>query len=286
MEWLTQLNGAIRYFEEALDGDIDVAKAARMACCSEYQFRRMFSYMTGVPLSEYIRRRRMTRAALDLQRGDRVIDVALRYGYDSPTAFTRAFQGVHGIGPAAAKTEGSGLKAYPPISFTLSIKGEAEMNYRIEKMDAFRVVGVKETFDCSAEIAPKQIPEFWAKVTGSGFIPQICARMDAQPTGLLGLSVGDWPDGGSVDYYIAAASTQAPPEGMVAYEVPAATWAIFECTGPMPAAMQSLQTRVLTEWLPTSGYQYADAPDIEVYSEGDQSSESYKSWVWLPVQKA
>lgn len=283
MDWLSSLNDAMAYIEENLAGEIDLAHAARLACCSPYHLQRMFSYMAGVPLSEYIRRRRMTRAVFDLRSGEKVLDVALKYGYDSPTAFNRAFQGVHGAAPSAAKTEGVALKAYPPISFKITIKGEAEMNYRIEKMDAFRIVGVKMTGDSDEGFS--QVPKFWAKTAQAGKIPQICSLMNAQPMGLLGVSTGDWPNAKDFDYYIAAASTSPTPEGMEEYTVPAATWAVFECVGPMPGSIQELQKRIVTEWLPNSGYQYADAPDIEVYSEGDQSAADYVCWVWLPIEK-
>ena len=143
MDWLSHLNDALGYIEDNLDGDIDLDKVAQIACCSSFHFQRMFSYMAGVPLSEYIRRRRMTMAAFDLQNGEKVIDIALKYGYDSPTAFNRAFQSVHGAAPSAARQEGVNLKAYHPISFKITIRGETEMNYRIEQKEAIRIVGVK-----------------------------------------------------------------------------------------------------------------------------------------------
>lgn len=288
MDWLTQLNSALRYIEDNLEEAIDLNQVARLACCSSFHFQRMFSYMASVPLSEYIRRRRMTRAAFDLQNSDvKIIDLALRYGYESPTAFNRAFQSIHGVTPSEARKRGVNLKAYQPISFKISIRGEAEMNYRIETMESFRIVGVKLRANWSPEKQEgfTEVPKFWAKHAQLGTIPQLCEIMDPSMPGILGVSAGDWQHEGQFDYYIAVASDKSAPEGMVAYEVPACTWAIFECKGPMPTAIQSLQQRVVTEWLPGSGYQYANAPDIEQYSGGDQSSEDYKSWVWLPIQR-
>lgn len=288
MDWLGQLNEALLYIEDHLDGDVDWEQAARLACCSSFHFQRMFSYMANVTLAEYVRRRRMTKAAFDLQNtADKVVDVALRYGYDSPTAFNRAFQGVHGVAPSAARRQGVVLKAFHPISFKITIRGEAEMNYRIEKKSAFRIVGVK--LDCpwtpEKQEGFTEVPKFWAKHGQQGTIPQLCKLMDQQPMGVLGVSVGDWQTAGSFSYYIAVSSTLPLPEGMDAYEVPEATWAIFECKGAMPAAIQNMQQRIMTEWLPNSGYQYADAPDIEQYTEGDQSSEDYTCYIWVPVQK-
>ena len=288
MNWLSQLNGALQYIEENLENEIDLEQVAKLACCSTFHFQRMFSYMASVTLSEYIRRRRMTKAAFDLQNTrDKVIDVALRYGYDSPTAFNRAFQSIHGVPPSAARQEGVRLKAYQPISFKITILGEAEMNYRIEKKDAFRIVGVKLECPWTPEKQEgfTEVPKFWLKHGQEGTIPALCKRMNQDPMGVLGVSVGNWQTAGSFDYYIAVSSSEPVPEGMFAYEVPACTWAIFECKGAMPAAIQSMQRRIMTEWFPNSGYQYADAPDIEQYTDGDQSSEDYMSYIWVPVKK-
>ncbi len=288
MDWLNQLNDALRYLEEHLDGEIDLEQAAKLACTSSFHFQRMFSYMANVPLAEYIRRRRMTKAAFDLQNtDDKVLDVALRYGYDSPTAFNRAFHSVHGIPPSAARQEGARLKAYHPISFQISIRGEAEMNYRIETKDSFRIVGAKLACPWTPEKEEgfSEVPKFWMEEGRKGTIPKLCMLMDREPMGVLGVSVGDWQTAGSFDYYIAASSSHLPPEGMESYEVPACTWAIFECKGPMPASIQKMQKRIMTEWLPGSGYRYADAPDIEQYTEGDQSSEDYLCYIWVPVVK-
>ena len=132
MEWLKNLSNAIEYIESHLDTDISYEEAARIACCSTYYFQRLFSYVAGISLSEYIRKRRMSQAAFELQRTDKkVLDVAFEYGYTSPTAFNRAFQSVHGITPAAAKNQGITLNAYPPISFSVSVTGGNAMSYHI-----------------------------------------------------------------------------------------------------------------------------------------------------------
>jgi AraC family transcriptional regulator len=284
MEWVERLNQSINYIEENLDDVINYEEAARIACCSTFHFQRMFSYIAGIPLSEYIRRRRMTAAAFTLQSTDmKVIDIALLYGYESPTSFNRAFQSVHGMSPSTARTEGVSLKAFPRITFTISIKGDAQMNYKIEKKAAFRVVGVTEHFDMDVEEAFARVPLFWQKTIQSGMIPEILAQLNQPPYGLLGVST--CMNGKDFDYYIAVASGNPTPENMVEYDVPACTWAVFECIGPMPHAIQELQKRIITEWLPSSGYEYADAPDIEVYTEGDQQSSTYRSEVWLPIVK-
>lgn len=283
MEWIERLNLAINYIEEHICEEINLDEAAKIACCSVYHFQRMFAYMANIPLSEYVRRRRMSLAAVDLQSGDKVIEVALKYGYDSPTAFNRAFQSVHGIVPSLAKQGGIVLKAFPSICFQLTIKGDVEMNYRIEKRDSFKIIGVKEHYEINIKDNFADVPLFWQKTAQSGMIPKICSFMDSEPKGILGVST--CMNGKDFDYYIAAASNRETPADLVEYMIPECTWAIFECVGAMPTALQSLQKRIISEWLPTSGYEYANAPDIEVYFEGNQQADDYRCEMWLPVVK-
>ncbi len=284
MDWVSRLNEAVNYIEEHLDKQISYDKAAQIACCSTFHFQRMFSYIADVPLAEYIRRRRITLAAFDLQStNERIIDIALKYGYDSPTSFNRAFQNINGISPNAARAKGVSLKAFPRITFSITIKGDVEMNYKILSKDAFKIVGVKEHYDLNVEENFLQVPMFWQKTAQSGIIPAICSLMNKEPFGVLGVST--CMNGQDFDYYIAVATDKETPAGMADYTVPECTWAIFECVGAMPNALQELQKRIVTEWLPTSGYEYANAPDIEVYFEGDQQASDYKCEVWLPIVK-
>ena len=163
MEWIERFNNVINYIEENITQQIDYEEIAKIACCSSYHFQRMFTYMAGIPLSEYIRKRKMSLAAVDLQSGDeRIIDVAEKYGYNSPTAFNRAFQSIHGISPSAVKNGNVYVKSFPRLSFKLVVKGVEELNYRIETKEAFRILGVsappkqrvrKKFFCCSANVA-------------------------------------------------------------------------------------------------------------------------------------
>ena len=284
MDWLDKMNEAIEYIEANMTDEISYEKASKIACCSVFHFQRMFSYIAGVPLSEYIRRRKMTLAAFDLQSaGELIINLSMKYGYESPTAFNRAFQGIHGISPSCARKPGTELKAYPRISFTILIKGEEQMNYRIVEKEAFRIVGVKEHYEMNVDEAFSNVPLFWQKVIMEGKVTGILSMMNKEPQGLLGVST--CMNGKDFDYYIAVASDLPANTDIVEYVVPSATWAVFECIGPMPYSIQSMQKRIVTEWLPTSGYEYANAPDIEVYYEGDQQSKDYKSQIWLPIVK-
>ncbi len=137
MEWVHRLNQSMNYIEEHLTGEIDYEQLGRIACCSAYHYQRMFTYMAGITLAEYIRRRKMSLAAVDLQDGnERIIDIAEKYGYRSPTAFNRAFQSFHGIAPSSVKEEGVSVKSFSPIVFKIAVKGAAEMNYRQKKNSA------------------------------------------------------------------------------------------------------------------------------------------------------
>ncbi|WMJ82221.1 AraC family transcriptional regulator [Clostridium sp. MB40-C1] len=282
MEWLERLNESIKYIESNLDGTIEYEMAAKISCCTVYHFQRMFSYLAGVPLSEYIRNRRLTKAALDLQNGDKVIDVALRYGYESPTAFNRAFQKIHYVSPSIAQKKGTFLKAYPPISFKITIKGVEEMEYSIIKKQQIRIVGIKAPLEKNVEDNFKFVPKLWEESAQSGVIDQIVSLMNEDSNGILGVSacidkLDKW------EYYIATATDKKVPKGMYEYVIPAGTWAVFPGEGAMPKAIQELEKRIITEWLPTSGYEYADAPDIEVYLNEDPTNSKFE--VWVPIRK-
>lgn len=282
MEWIDRLNESVRYLENSLTGEPDYARAAQIACCSVYHYQRMFSYLAGVPLSEYVRRRRMSLAAADLLGGtEKIVDIALKYGYSSPTAFNRTFQKVHGVPPSAVRQGQAAVKAYPPLSFQLTVQGVAEMEYRIEKRDAFRVIGVTAPMSAEIEENFEAVPRLWAQAASDGTIPKLAALMDGEPKGILG--VCDCTDGGARRYGIAAASTQPAPEGMEEWEIGAYTWAVFPGTGECPAAIQALEQRIVREWLPTSGYEYADGPDIEVYLNPNPADAAFE--VWIPVAR-
>lgn len=282
MEWIDRLNQAVEYMEGHLEGEIDYSEAARLACCSVFHFQRMFSYMAGIPVSEYVRRRRMTLAALELQEGSaRVLDLALKYGYQSPTAFNRAFQSVHGFPPSEARKQGVQLKAYPPISFRITVLGAEKMEYRIEQKEAFRVVGYRMPLEKEIEKNFSTTPRFWGKVSQEGGLERLLPKMDGKRPGVLGLSAcfgdDDW------SYYIAVASDEPADGEMEEYRVPASLWAVFSGEGPMPEAVQQLEKRIVTEWLPSSGYEYGDAPDIELYLNADPADAKFE--IWLPVVK-
>ncbi len=282
MEWIGRLNQSIKYIENNIEGVIDYNEAAKIACCSTFHFQRMFSYIAGVTLGEYIRRRRMTKAAFELVNSDiRIMDLSLKYGYESPTAFNRAFQAIHNISPSAARKKGAKLKSYPKLVFTATVKGDSEMQYRIEDKKGFRIVGIKKEIETEIEKNFVIVPEFWKELMKTDLFSKICKLSNQIPYGILGVTV--YQDQNNYHYYIASATDEHKPDGMVEHRIPASTWAIFECD-PSPEAIQDLYRRFYTEWLPFSGYEYAETQDIEVYPMPDQSNKKVE--VWFSVRES
>lgn len=283
MEWIERLNASLNYIEEHLSEVIEIDDLAQIACCSSYHYQRMFTYIAGIPLSEYLRRRRMSIAAVELQQSEiKIIDLALKYGYNSPTAFNRAFQSVHGIAPSAVRKAGSVVKTFPPISFRITVKGVEEMNYRIEKKEAFRIVGLSAPMKNNTEENFSVVPQLWGKAAQEGFIPKLASMMNTSVMGILGVSACF--DNEQWKYFISVATSLPAEAPLEEYTVPAYTWAIFSGEGACPQAIQELERRIVTEWLPTSGYEYDNGPDIEVYLEPDPSKARFE--VWIPVVRA
>ena len=236
--------------------------------------------MAGMPLSEYVRKRKMSLAAVDLQGGSaKIIDVAEKYGYNSPTAFNRAFQSIHGIAPSALKDEGVSIKSFPPITFKITIKGVGEMNYRIETKDAFRIVGVSVPLEKEIEKNFAVIPSKWQEIATNGTLQRLTQMMNAQPMGVLGISTCN--DEEEWRYYIAVSTSMEKGE-LEEYTVPPATWAVSPGSGTNDS-IQELERRIVTEWLPTSGYEYGNAPDVEVYLNPDPQNAQYEEWI--PIVK-
>lgn len=280
MDWIERLNKSIHYIEDHLTDEIDIGQLARIACCSTYHYQRMFTYMAGITLSEYIRRRKMSLAAVDLQSGkERVIDIAEKYGYQSPTAFNRAFQSFHGIAPSSVKNEGTSVRSFSPIIFQITVKGATKMNYRIETKESFRIIGVSRPLEKEIENNFMVVPDMWQNAVTNGTVQKLAALMDTPPMGLLGVSVCN--DEEQWKYFIAVSSTKTNDE-FEEYLIPASTWAIFSGSGTNQS-IQELEKQIVTEWLPASGYEYANAPDIEVYINPDPENAQYE--VWIPVNK-
>ncbi|HEX9921460.1 MAG TPA: AraC family transcriptional regulator [Anaerolineae bacterium] len=288
MDSLERMNQALAYIEEHLADEIDFKQVEKLALCSEYHFRRMFSFLAGVTLSEYIRRRRLTLAAFELVHSDvRVIDLALKYGYISPDAFTRAFYNLHGVTPTEARNTGQPLKAYPRMTFRLMIKGVNEMNYRIEEKVGFRIVGIMKRVPLIYEGVNPEIASMWAGLDDD-MINTLKALSNVEPAGLLSASTNFSEgrlDGGELDHYIGVATTREHPENLTRLEVPASTWAVFESVGPFPETLQNIWGRIYAEWFPASSYEQVEGPEILWNENKDVNSPTFRSEIWIPVSK-
>jgi len=294
MDWLDRMNGAMDYIEANLADEISYDAAARIACCSTYHFQRMFSFIAGVPLSEYIRRRRLTLAAFELQAGGvKVIDAALKYGYESPVAFSRAFKKLHGVTPISACAAGVQLKAYPKMTFSISIKGDVEMNYRIEQCEAFELCGLSTII--KGNITP---PKFISQTHKSGKLRKMyddlgieCLPEDAphtpnEPKSLI-FALYNFQDDCTYSYLIGHNMPKCgAPAGYETLSVPALTWVVFSSPkdpGADPAIQCKRAWDQVSGWFSTSDYEHAYGPELEKGFNLGNSEFYYE--VWIPVKK-
>jgi AraC family transcriptional regulator len=285
---LASMNLALAYIEDNLTGEIDMRQVEQLALCSEYHFRRMFAFLAGIPLSEYVRRRRLTLAAFELLRSEvSVIDTAVKYGYSSPDAFTRAFANLHGVTPTEARTTGQPLKAYPRLTFQLTIRGVSEMNYRLEEKAALGIVGLMKRVKLVYEGVNPEIAAMWASLD-EATIATLKALSNVDPRGFISASTHFSEgrlDGGELDHYIGVATTHVAPDNLIRLEVPAHTWAVFESVGPFPETLQNIWGRIYAEWFPSSSYEQALGPEILWNADKDTSSSAFRSEIWIPVKK-
>ncbi|QWI69946.1 AraC family transcriptional regulator [Bacillus mycoides] len=289
MDSLKNMNAAMQYIEDNLTHEIDFKEVAKIAFCSEYHFKRMFSFLAGISLSEYIRCRRLTLAAFELKDSNaKVIDVAIKYGYNSPDSFTRAFQNLHGITPSEARSTSRSLKAYSPMTFQLSIQGGNEMNYRIEEKGPFQIIGIQKRVPIVFNRVNEEIASMW-KSLDSQSIDILKSLSNIEPTGIISASTnfseGRMEEKGELDHYIGVATTKTCPEQFTQLEVLASTWAIFEAVGPFPDALQNVWGRIYSEWFPSSNYELAEGPEILWNESKDVSSPNFRSEIWVPVLK-
>jgi len=285
VEWLERLNESIDYLEENICNDINLDEVAKIACLSKFHFQRMFHLVTGVTITEYVRKRRLTLAAQELVTfNSRVIDVALKYGYSTPESFSKAFRRLHGVNPSNVIDAQKSLKAYPRLSFQIQLKGAEKMKYRIIDKEAFKIIGKSIRVSTENGENLKRIPEFWRESNNNGFYESLAKQMGE--LGVLGVCM-EYDDKENMLAYMIAIEK---PEGemgidVVEKEIPAATWAVFDSIGPMPDAIQEVWKRIYSEWFPSTGYEHAGGPELEVYYPGDPGDSNYRSEVWIPIVK-
>ncbi|WP_042276279.1 AraC family transcriptional regulator [[Clostridium] dakarense] len=289
MNTLKCMNDALDYIEKNIEHEINYKEIAKIACCSEYHFKRMFSFIAGISISEYIRRRRLTLAAFDLRNSDiRIIDIAIKYGYNSADSFARAFNTIHGIMPSEARNSKKMLKAYPRMTFQISISGGCEMNYRIVEKEAFKIVGLKKRVPIIFEGVNPEISEMWQSLTPEK-IMKLKSLSNIEPMGILSASVNfsetRMEGHGELDHYIGVATTNKSEEQFEVLEVKSGTWAVFEAIGTFPDALQNVWGRIYSEWFPSSNYEVEQGPEILWNENKDTTSPKFKSEIWIPVTK-
>ncbi|MEU7333363.1 AraC family transcriptional regulator [Streptomyces parvus] len=286
---LERLNDAMEHIEAHLGERIEAADLARIAMTSEYHFRRMFSALAGLPLSEYIRRRRMTVAGAEVL-GDRdrsLLDVATRYGYDTGEGFARAFRAVHGIGPGEARRTGAVLRSQQRLTFRLVVEGSSAMRYSLVEKDAFRVVGRKARVPLIHEGPNPAIAEFIRGI-GREELDRIAALSDQKPAGIVGVSDRLDPsraEGTELDYWHGVVSAAEPPEDLDALDVPAGTWAVFESEGAFPQTLQYLWRDVFTQWFPSNPYASRPGPEILRVRLAEDGKRA-EAELWIPVERS
>ncbi|MCL2159942.1 MAG: AraC family transcriptional regulator [Oscillospiraceae bacterium] len=289
MDILTQLNRAMAYIESHIEDDMALADVSSVTAYSPYHFGRLFYYIADMPLSEYIRKRKLSLAAMKLQNGsDKVIDLAVMYGYDSADSFTRAFVKQHGATPTAARKPGVNLIIFPPLTFQIKIEGVQAMNVRIEQKESFEVVGVERRFKNDET---DKISGFWDEKFKDGSLERL--KKQIKRNDLIGVCGHMDEQKGDFLYMIALfAEESSNTDGFSLIKAPAATWAIFRSEefeqNPYGAEIAKLFQNAYKEWLPSSGYDKIEGRDGEIYDMeiyGVTEKGKFFEEVWLSVTK-
>ena len=284
MSWMEAIGSAIQYIEAHITEELTVEEIAAYIGFSPFYFQKGFAMLCGFTIGEYIRSRRLALAGNDLATGsEKIIDIAMKYGYDSPDSFTKAFTRFHGVTPTAARKDRVMLKSFAPLKIKLSLEGGYLMDYRIEKKEAFAVLGSAGTFPY--EGAKQTIPQFWQAHFAAGKGSVVCGK--------YGINIDAQMGHDTFEYLIADDYTPGKPipDGFVTRTIPALTWAVFPCTGPLPQALQDVNTKIFTEWLPAlRDYEFAAGYCVEMYADPREFSkgtldEKYYSEIWIPVKK-
>ncbi|MBQ5341513.1 MAG: AraC family transcriptional regulator, partial [Oscillospiraceae bacterium] len=292
MEWTTCIRTAIEYMEEHLEDSISAQDVADRVNISPFFLQRGFSVMTGYGIGEYLRNRRLYQAALDLRdTDDRVIDIAVRYGYESQESFTKAFSRFHGVTPSQARA-GAAVNVFLPLRININIQGGNQMDYKIAPMFPFKVIGFEKIFE--NETAQAEIPKFWDEICEKYANNVYAGNEPANPyeKALVDNCIGEY--GVCIDdigedrfrYLVAGKYTGGEvPEGMTLYEFPRGDWAVFNCIGPNPQTLQSVNNRIFSEWLPGNpDYELSGNATVEWYDciNGEMTDPDYHSAIWIP----
>lgn len=288
MDWITGISKAIDYIEEHITEPTDYARAAKEACSSSFNFQRVFALLCGYTLGDYVRMRRLTLAGEELLSPDaKVIDVALKYGYDSPESFSRAFTRFHGVSPSAVR-KGAAIRSFSRICVKLILTGGSIMEYRIEKKQAAKIICRRREFTKPGDdYTNREIPEFWNECGRDGSIQKLCGYIkdSAQFKGLLGVCFSTEMTDSGFPYGIGAEyDGESDPQDFEIVEIPAYTYAVFTVRGKMPDAFRETYRKICTEFFPQSGYEYGNGVEIEVYPSADVQNPDYTCEIWIAVK--
>jgi len=294
VDWQTRMAGALDYMESHIKGEVSFGAAAAAANCSTFHFLRMFEVVTGMGPAEYLRRRRLSMAALELAcagtgaGGPRIIDLAMDYGYDSADAFTRAFKREFGRLPSEARKPGCPLHVFPRLAFTVALKGDTPMEYRIEKGPALSLAGFSIRTKGGEGGSFAEVPKLWEASMRDGRFAALCAKASGSRVGVCGVCHSCDDISGDFTYSIAAeiARDEALPEGWDRIEVPASTWAKFTSRGPLSKNFKDVIKRIYSEWFPASGREHAGTPELEYYPDlPDTEAADYWCEYWVPLKQ-
>ncbi len=285
MEWIKAVMQAIDYIEENIsDYELSAQKVAQHVNISQFYFQKGFAMLCGCSVSEYIRNRRLALAGSFLcRKGSKVIDAAMKFGYDSPDSFTKAFLRFHNVSPSAAAKGDVLLKTFAPLKINISLEGGYIMDYKIVKKESFKVLGAAKRFDY--ETCKEKIPKFWQEHFASGNGKYVC--------GMFGVNIDEQMGGKDFEYLIADIYNpeREVPDGFCVKTIPEFTWAVFSCDGPMPEAFRDVHKKIFSQWLPAlKEYEFAAGYCIESYDDPKKYpngvlSQNYHAEIWIPVKK-
>lgn len=284
MNWVESIREVINYMEENMTDELNIEDIAKYVGISPFYLQKGFAMLCGFTVGEYIRKRRLSLAGNELITSDeKIIDIALKYGYDSPDSFTKAFTRFHGVTPTAVRKEGAMVKSYASLKINFLLKGGYTMDYKMVEKDAFIVMGVSKVF--KYEGAFKEVPKFWGEFFETGKNKTIC--------GMYGINMDKEMGGNEFEYMIADdydSKTQVP-KGFITKVIPKHTWAIFACVGPCSKSMPEINQKIFSEWLPNcKDYEIAEGYNIEMYTDASKytkgiEDEEYYSEIWIPIKK-
>lgn len=284
MNWLKTLNESLDYIENNITEEINCEDVAIKAYSSYHHYLRLFNILSGIPLSEYIRNRRLTLAATDLiASNDKIIDIALKYQYKTPEAFSKAFKRFHGISPSEARRSSAKIRNFSKMSFQLNIRGDKIMEYVVVKQENLTFTGIERTFTTKDGQNFKEIPVLWQEVMQDGTWERLL--QEADELGVVGMCYDFNHETEEFKYMIGIRKETIDAENMVSVSFKDQTFASFTSKGALPQALQSTIQQVFSEWFPSSNYEHSGGPEIEVYAKGDASKEDYICYFWVPIQE-